>query len=456
MHKQFTFLLATFFAVHFVQAQQDTNTFIRSIYSEALSKGKSYEDLHSLCKDIGPRLSGSAQAQMAIEWGKSKLESYGFDKVYLQEIKVPHWVRGTKEAGWLRTETGQFYKLDLLALGGSVGTNGILHGEIIAFKSIAELTATKPEQIKGKVVFLNQRMNPTDISTFESYRGCVSIRSNGAAEAAKKGAIGLIIRSVGIPEDKHPHTGSVKYDDSINYIPAAAISTENANLLENLLAAKKVFIDLEMDCKTLPDITSYNVIGELSGSSKVNEIITVGGHLDSWDVGEGAHDDGAGIIHAMEALRILKQLHYHPKHTIRVVFFMNEENGNRGGMAYSDIGFKNGEQHIAALESDRGGFTPRGFDCNGSDAQLNWFKDLSIYFKPYDLHYFEKGYGGVDIGPLKSNFPSILLFGFIPDSQRYFDFHHAETDVFESVNKRELELGCASIATFLYLLDSRL
>jgi hypothetical protein len=211
-----------------------------------------------------------------------------------------------------------------------------------------------------------------------------------------------------------------------------------------------------MDCRSFPDAVSYNVIAELTGSKFPNEIITFGGHLDSWDAGEGAHDDGAGVIHCLEALRILKELKYKPEHTLRVVFFMNEENGNMGGKSYATWVKEKGEKHIAALESDRGGFSPRGFGCDGTDAHVKFLQSLAPNFKNYDLHVFEKGYGGVDIGPLKESFPGIPLFGFIPDSQRYFDFHHAPSDVFENVNKRELELGAAAIASFVYLLDNNL
>jgi len=198
------------------------------------------------------------------------------------------------------------------------------------------------------------------------------------------------------------------------------------------------------------------VIAEITGKSKANEIITFGGHLDSWDTGEGAHDDGAGVIHCLEALRILKVLGYKPEHTLRVVFFMNEENGNMGGKTYASWVKEKGEKHVAALESDRGGFSPRGFHCDGPEEYVQLIESFATLFKPYELHVFEKGYGGVDIGPLKNEFEGIPLFGFVPDSQRYFDFHHAPSDVFENVNKRELELGAAAIGAFVYLLDRSL
>jgi hypothetical protein len=439
-----------------VSAQNTDSLFIRSIYDQALSEGKAYEDLRSLCKDIGARLSGSAEAQMAIEWSKLKMESYGFDKVYLQEIKVPHWERGTKESAWIREKNGKLTSLNLLALGGSIGTDGILEGEIVEFTHLDELKKAKRSDVEGKIVFLNQPMDEQQINTFKAYGGCYAIRGNGAVEGAKLGAKAVIIRSIGMPIDDHPHTGSMHYEDDVSKIPAAAVSTKDAEMLSCKIKEGKSRLVLEMDCRSFPDATSFNVIAEITGKEKPNEIITFGGHLDSWDTGEGAHDDGAGVIHCLEALRILKELKYQPKHTLRVVFFMNEENGNMGGKTYATWSKERGENQIAALESDRGGFSPRGFNCDGTAEQVKLLESLAFHFKPYELHIFEKGYGGVDIGPLKNEFKEIPLFGFVPDSQRYFDFHHAPSDVFENVNKRELELGCGAIGSFIYLLDKNL
>ncbi|MDP5011239.1 MAG: M20/M25/M40 family metallo-hydrolase [Crocinitomicaceae bacterium] len=439
-----------------VSAQNTDSLFIRSIYNQALSEGKAYEDLRSLCKDIGARLSGSAEAQMAIEWSKLKMESYGFDKVYLQEIKVPHWERGTKESAWIREKNGKLTSLNLLALGGSIGTDGILEGEIVEFTHLDELKKAKRSDVEGKIVFLNQPMDEQQINTFKAYGGCYAIRGNGAIEGAKLGAKAVIIRSLGMPIDDHPHTGSMHYEEDVPKIPAAAVSTKDAEMLSCKIKEGKSRLVLEMDCRSFPDATSFNVIAEITGKENPNEIITFGGHLDSWDTGEGAHDDGAGVIHCLEALRILKELKHQPKHTLRVVFFMNEENGNMGGKTYATWSKERGENQIAALESDRGGFAPRGFNCDGTAEQVKLLETLAFHFKPYELHIFEKGYGGVDIGPLKTTFEGIPLFGFVPDSQRYFDFHHAPSDVFENVNKRELELGCGAIGSFIYLLDKNL
>lgn len=438
------------------QDHQKDSLVIRKIFDEALTAGKAYEDLRSLCKDIGARLSGSAQAQLAVEWSEQKFKQYGFDAVYLQPIMVPHWERGTKEVAWFKTKNGDVVPLQVLALGGSIGTNGLLRAEVVEFKSLDDLRKSDEKTVKGKIVFLNQPMNPKDIVTFKAYGGCYAIRGEGAVESAKLGALAVVIRSLALPQDDHPHTGSMHYVDSIPKIPAAALSTNASNLLSEALSTGKLELILEMDCRDYPDVPSYNVMGEIKGSEFPDKIITIGGHLDSWDTGEGAHDDGAGVIHCMEALRILKHLKIRPRHTIRLVFFMNEENGNRGGLGYAQWVKEKGEIHVAAMESDRGGFSPRGFDCDGSDAHVTMIQQFAGLLKPYGIHHFEKGYGGVDIGPLKRSFEGIPLFGFVPDSQRYFDFHHAESDVFEAVNKRELELGCASVASFVYLLDKTL
>ncbi len=437
-------------------AAQTDSIFIRKVYNSALTNGRAHEDLRSLCKDVGARISGSAEAEMAVYWGQNKMKEYGFDKVYLQEITVPHWERGTTEAGWIKTSRGQLMKVHLLALGGSIGTEGLMEADIIEFKTLDALKKANPIDVKGKIAFINQAMDEQQINTFRAYGGCYSIRGVGAVEASKLGAKAVIIRSLGLPIDEHPHTGSMHYADSVTRIPAAALSTHDSDKLSLLLRTEKAKFVLEMDCRSFPDAVSYNVVGELTGTANPDEIITFGGHLDSWDTGEGAHDDGAGIVHTLEAMRILKSLNYKPKHTLRLVFFMNEENGNQGGETYASIVKEKGEKQIAALESDRGGFAPRGFHCDGPEEFVTMLQSFASNFTEYDLHVFEKGYGGVDISPLKDYYPEIPLFGFVPDSQRYFDFHHAPSDVFENVNKRELELGAAAIASFLYLLDRKL
>lgn len=437
----------------FAHSQPSDSLFLRKIFDEALSNGRCYEDLRSLCKDVGARLAGSAQAEMAVYWGEQRLKSYGFDSVYLQPIMVPHWDRGNKESAWIKHEDGSLRKIPITALGGSIGTNGIIEADIAYFNTLDDLKKAPKSAVDGKIVFLNQPMNEKEIITFRAYGGCYAIRNNGAVEGAKKGAIAVIIRSINLSHDDHPHTGGMTYDEEVKQIPSAAISTNDSEYIKANYKSQKLRLLLDMNCQMLDPKPSHNVIGEIRGSVFPNKIITVGGHLDSWDIGEGAHDDGAGIVHSIEALRLLQVLGYRPKHTLRVVLFMNEENGNMGGTTYASWVKERGENHIVAIESDRGGFSPRGFDLDGSNQQLAFLGKFMPLFEPYELYRFEKGFGGVDIMPLKEHFPGIALFGFVPDSQRYFDFHHAETDVFEAVNKRELELGAASIASLLYLID---
>jgi carboxypeptidase Q len=454
MNHFISLILTYLFSITFIFSQYKKDSiFIRTVYDKALKEGRSYEDLRSLCKDVGARLSGSSQAEMAIEWGYDKLKSYGFDTVYLQEITVPHWERGSKEGAWIKRKKGKLEAMNVLALGGSVSTNGVLRADIVVFESLEELIKASKESVNGKIVLINQAMDESFINTFNAYGSCYSIRSRGAVEAARLGAKAVLVRSLSLSHDDHPHTGSMHYENDVIKIPAAAISTKQAAYIAQLAKSETLEFIMELNCKNHPDRKSFNVIGEIKGVNKPNEIIAFGGHLDSWDIGEGAHDDGAGIVHSMEALRILKELNYKPIHTLRVVFFMNEENGNKGGLTYAEIVKKKGEKHIAAIESDRGGFVPRGFSCDGSQDQISFMQNFKKLFEPYELHDFKKGYGGVDINPLKDAYNGIPLFGFVTDSQRYFDVHHAETDVFESVNKRELELGCAAMASFVYLLD---
>ena len=438
-------------------AQSADSIFLRKIYDEALVNGKAYQNLNYLCKQIGPRLSGSAQAQKAVDWTKKLMESYGFDRVYLQEVLVPHWVRGAKEIAYIQVGKKKI-PVPIAALGGSIATEKDgLRAEIIEVQSLDELKALGEVAVQGKIVFFNRPFDEKPIQTEISYGKAGDQRNQGPALAAKLGAAGAIVRSLTESLDDYPHTGATHYDENGNKIPAAAISTKGANELSRLLklkSAESVQFFFKQSCETLPDVLSYNVIGEIKGSSNSDEIISIGGHLDSWDLAEGAHDDGTGVMQSVEVLRILKSLGYQPKHTIRAVLFMNEENGLRGGQKYAEIAKITGEKHIAALESDGGGFTPRGFGISAPIAVFNKAKsDWKKLFEPYDADRLTLGGGGADIGPLKSASPNVVLIGFKADSQRYFDVHHTPNDVFENVNKRELELGAAAMAGLVYLID---
>lgn len=436
-----------------VHGQNTDSVTIRKIYDEALANGKSYEWLRHLTQQIGPRLSGSTGAQKAVDWTKQLMEQQGFDRVFLQEVMVPHWVRGAKEVAHIQNGT-QRTTVSLVALGGSVATpaNGV-EAQVIEVKGFPELRALGIEKVKGKIVFFNRPMDPTKITTFEAYGGAVEQRGNGATEAAKLGAVATIVRSMGLAQDDNPHTGGMRYGAGVPLIPAAAISTNAANLLSKALAQNpNLTFYFKQNCETLPDVKSYNVVGEIKGSEKPDEIIVVGGHLDSWDLAQGAHDDGTGCVQSIEVLRIIKALGIKPKRTIRAVMFMNEENGLRGGVKYADLAKVKNEKHIAAIESDAGGFTPRGFGIVGTAQQKEQVIQWKALLAPYGLSDIGAGSGGADIGPLASS--GTVLFGFKPDSQRYFDFHHTAVDRFEGVNKRELELGGASMAALLYLLDT--
>lgn len=449
----FTLLLMSSIAF----GQQNDSLQVRRIYDEALVNGKSYTDLEYLCKKIGSRLSGSVGAQKAVEWGKKVMESYGFDKVYLQEVMVPHWVRGEKEQAKIIVGKKSM-EVPIAALGGSVATpKGGITAPIIEVQSLTELKTLGEANIKGKIVFFNRSFDPRPIETGVSYGLAGDQRRAGPSEAAKYGAVGVIVRSLTHAIDDYPHTGNTTYQDGIAKIPAAAISTKAANELSRQLKLKTaipVKFFFKQNCETLPDTLSYNVIGELTGSEYPDQIITVGGHLDSWDLGEGAHDDGTGVVQSIEVLRIFKAIGYRPKHTIRAVLFMNEENGVRGGLKYAEEAKNKQEKHIAAIESDAGGFTPRGF---GIDAPTDLYKKINTLwqpmFQPYDADRLTQGGGGVDIAPLKRTIPGIILIGYRPDSQRYFDIHHTANDVFENVNRRELELGAAAMCSLVYLID---
>ncbi|MFD2101180.1 M28 family peptidase [Flagellimonas iocasae] len=436
-------------------AQSNDEKQIKAIYDKALTDGKAYEWLNYLSNQIGGRLSGSVQAQEAVEYTKEELDALGLDRVWLQPVMVPKWVRGTPEFAYIETKPGLTTNVPICALGGSVSTpDGGLKANIIEVQGIEDLEKLGKDKIAGKIVFYNRPMEQTLVNTFAAYSNCVDQRYSGAAEAAKYGASGVIVRSMNLRLDDYPHTGSMGYGDTPikNRIPAAAISTKGAELLSTTLKLNpNIKFYFRQNCKQLEDVQSYNVIGEITGSTNPKEVMVVGGHLDSWDLGDGSHDDGAGCVQSMDVLRLLKETGYKPKRTLRVVLFMNEENGLRGGNKYAEVAQTNGENHVFALESDSGGFTPRGFSFDCSDENFEQVLSWKGLFEPYLIHLFEKGHSGADIGPMKNE--SIVLAGLVPDSQRYFDHHHAENDTFEHVNKRELQLGAATMASLIYLMD---
>jgi Peptidase family M28 len=450
--KNLTFLFLLISTSIFSQSTDEK--MLASIYKSALTNAKCYDWLDDLSNKIGSRLSGSIGAEKAVVYTKTQLETLGLDKVYLQEVMVPKWVRAEKEIAYLKIGE-QKTNFSICALGGSVATskNG-LNAEIIEVKSLDELKILGSDKIKGKIIFFNRPMNPEFIETFKAYGSCVDQRSSGAREAGKLGAIAVIVRSMNLRLDDLPHTGSTNYGDTPENqkIAAAAISTIGAEKLSKLLKENpKTKLFFKQSCQMFPDVLSHNVVAEIKGSENPDKIIIVGGHLDSWDLGDGSHDDGAGCVQSMEVLNILKNIGYKPKNTIRAVMFMNEENGVRGGNKYEELSNANKENHIFAFESDSGGFSPRGFSIEGDDKNFEKICSWKNLFEPYLIHKFVKGHSGVDIGPLKS--AKIVKVALQPDSQRYFDHHHAANDTFDAVNKRELELGAATMTALIYLID---
>ena len=438
----------------FVYSQEDQKI-IKQIFDTSMNESKSYEMLDFLSNEIGGRLSGSLNADRAVDWGYSELKKLGFDNVWLQDVMVPKWVRGPKEFALIETDPGVTFNVDVCALGGSVATPSVgIKSNVVEVKSFDELQVLGKENIDGKIVFFNRPMQSNLINTFQSYGQAVNQRTNGAMEAVKYGAIGVIVRSMNLRLDDFPHTGVMSYGNlsSSNRIPAAAISTNSAEKLSDLL---KINPDLKFllrqQCKQFDDVLSSNVIAEIKGSEYPDEIILVGGHLDSWDIGDGSHDDGAGIVQSMDVINIFRKINYIPKRTIRVVFFMNEENGLRGAKKYFKIAKEKKLNHVFALESDAGGFSPRGFSFTCNDSNFTKIQKWKKLFEPYLIHYFERGGSGADISLLETD--QNVLAGLRPDSQRYFDYHHAENDKFNAINKRELELGTFAMATLIYLFD---
>lgn len=434
-------------------SQETDSTVIKKIYSEALSNGKAYAWLDHLSNSIGGRLSGSPESIKAVSFVEEELNDVNPDRIFKQEIMVPHWIRGNKETAEIISANKKPVAVSICALGGSISTpkEGI-KGKVIEIKDFDALEKAGMDKIKGKIVFFNFPMNPVNYSTFQSYGEAVRYRWGGASKAAKYGAIGAIIRSVTLSTDDNPHTGAMGYADTLPKVPVCAISIKGA---ETLSAALKEDPNLDFIfkqfCRTLPDTLSYNVIAEITGSEHPEEIIIAGGHLDSWETGDGAHDDGAGVVQCMEMINIFRKLNIHPKRTIRCVLFMNEENGGKGGEKYAEAAKTNNQKHIAAIESDEGGTTPRGFSFKGDSLASNRIIQWRKLFEPFGMHEWSAGYGGSDINHLEDQ--GTLLIGLQVDSQRYFDYHHSANDTFDKVNRRELELGAAAITSLVYLLS---
>lgn len=444
--------LFSFLTISAVNAQNDDSLMIRKIADEILVNGKAYDNLRQLTKEVGQRLSGSQGMVNAEKWGIEKMKESGADKSWLQQCMVPHWVRGGNEELRIANGADKNRKLVVTALGNSTGTGSKgVYAPVIEINSFKDLEAKKND-IKGKIVFYNYKFSSKLIRTFEAYGDAVMYRYMGPPVAAKYGAVAVLVRSMSHSTDNYPHTGSTASGDTIPKMPSMALGLKDADWLDKKLQSGGVNVFFKSNAHFLPDTIGHNVIGELTGTEFPNEFITVGGHLDSWDLAEGAHDDGAGVVQTLEILRAMKAIGYQPKHTIRFVLFANEENGLRGGTKYAEEAKAKNEKHIFALESDAGGFTPRGFSFSGSAEQLKKVQAWIPLLQSYGVYEIEKGGGGADVGPVAETF-NIPVGELIPDSQRYFDYHHAKNDVFENVNKRELELGALNMAAFIYLVD---
>lgn len=435
-------------------AQQEDSLVLRRLADEVLVNSSAYENLRYLTKQIGARLAGSPGMVKAEKWGFATMQKSGADTTWLQQCMVPHWVRGGRDEATAYSMNSGMAKgktLDVIALGNSHGSTKPINAEVIVVNSFEELDAN-PERVKGKIVFYNYKFNPAYVRTFEAYRDAVQYRGQGPSRAAKHGALAVIVRSMSHSTDNFPHTGATRYDTLYPKIPAVAIGLRDADWLNAALSKGRMRVTIRTRGHFLPDTIGHNVIGELKGSEFPDEIITVGGHLDSWDNCEGAHDDGAGCVQTMEVLRAFRAIGLKPKRTIRFVLFANEENGLRGGNKYADEAKARNEKHIFAIESDAGGFTPRSLGFTVSDEQFKKVLQWQPLIAPYGANEFVRGGGGADIGPLNRALGTPMS-SMNPDSQRYFDIHHARNDVFEAVNKRELDLGALNMAAIIYLVD---
>lgn len=432
---------------HWVMAQSvpsDDSLLLRRIYDESLLHSEAYHHLQELTTKIGARLTGTPQAAQTIEWGMALLKKAGADSVYLQKVQVPRWSRG-KIASASVPYNGSTTQLHICALGGSVGTNGRLTAPVIEIRSWRQLDSLPAKDVHGRIIFFNRPMDPRIINPFTAYLEAVDQRNTGAVVAARKGAIAAIVRSLTLSQDDLPHTGAVTYDSTVTMIPAVAVSTNGADWLSKVLAQTPALrLSLELDCQRLTDTTSANVIAEIKGTIVPKEVVTIGAHIDSWDLSESASDDGAGLVQVIDALRILRTVLPHPARTIRIILYINEENGNRGGLQYAEWARHSGEQHLAVFETDAGGFFPHGFRIDAAPEIMSIFKNWSELFRPYKANDLTPQHRGVDIGPMKGIAKAVISLDC--DDQRLFDIHHSAADTFDKISKRELELGAAALA----------
>jgi carboxypeptidase Q len=451
------YLVLFLFLTTLIFCQKEDSIMVRKIYDYYLTQSKTYSNLEYLTTKIGGRLSGSPQAEQAVAWAVKAMYDAGADTVIWQPCMVPYWVRGKREKCTMTSAKLKLKDkvLNCCALGSSIGTDSPgLNAKVVMVNSFEELEKLGEKEIKGKIVFYNVFFNQAHVRPGTAYGESVKYRGRGASYAAKYGAVASMVRSMTSVADDEPHTGNMYYDTTLtkNKISAVAISYKAADaLVEALQQDKDLIVHLETYCAINPEVLSYNIIGQINGSEKKNEYLIAGGHLDSWDNGQGAHDDGAGVVQSIEMLGMFKRLGIKPKHSIRAVAFMNEENGLAGGTAYGKAAEEKKEKHLAALETDAGGYSPRAFGVDTAKGLYNKVAKWKDLFTPYLIANIEKGGGGADlIGLEKTGVPCI---GFEPDNQRYFDIHHTAQDTFDKINKRELNLGAGAIGALFYLLD---
>jgi len=425
----------------------DEPDFLGRVLGAALTEGKAYEKLAYLTDRIGHRLSGSKSLDKAIEWATAEMNRDGLDKVWTEKVMVPRWVRGV-ESG--RILSPAEHRLAIIALGMSDPTpEGGITAEVFEVASFEEVKAAG-ERLKGKIVLYNKPIYANG-GEERGYGAAAGLRYRGAVEAAKQGAVGMLIRSLGTANYRLPHTGAMAYEDGVPHIPAAAISAEDADRIHRFLAAgEPVRVQFALGCGTLPEVESANVLAEIFGREKPGEVVLIGAHLDSWDVGSGAIDDGAGSVIVMEAMRVLKSLGQRPRRTIRVVLFTNEENGLRGGKAYAEAHKAEVASHVAAIESDSGGAKPLGFGVTAGSGGIEMVRRIASHLALLGADTVTPGGGGADISPLAAG--HVPLMGLHQDSTRYFDYHHTEADTLDKVDPGELGLNVAAMAVMAYAL----
>jgi len=423
----------------------------RKISDEIMTNGTAYNNLGELTKGIGPRFSATPGYAKAVEWAEKKFKEIGINMIWRQEAKAPVWIRG-KESLQIKAGNGDWKNIRMLSFGNSEGTAGKdLTGEIVLINSTSELNAMSIGQLKDKIVFVNVPMDPKIINTSDSYLQAAKSKLISASVIAKTGAKALIIRSLTTANDDTPHAKMIYYepDDKVK-IPALSIGVRSADELEKTLKKQKVTAKINMTAESKGDTTNPNIIAEIQGK-KDSKVIVLGAQLDSWDVGEGAVDDGTGVVQCMEVLRTLKALGYENNHTIRVVLYANSENGGQGREMYAAYVKKKDEKHVFAMGTDAGGYSPRGFSLDMSPQRRRLVYPWKEYFLPYGVYDFDQTEAIQDISPLKKL--DIPLAELVVDTQRYFDYHHSEQDTFDKVNKRELLLGAVAITQMIFMVD---